>query len=141
MSLYCLQDDKTSLDILKRCLTKTDIDSDSDDDSRFKELMANINFLESDNIIVSTMVNSVNMQNYGVLHDKNFDISMEFNLYDIQFSKFKVVYKGAQIYYKDRVFFSIDTLFLYAFCHWLFHLFLADLDVNNRTRIKETLDD
>lgn len=62
-------------------------------------------------------------------------------IYDTQFSKFKVVYKGAQIYYRDRVFFSIDTLFLYAFCHWLFHLFLADLDVNDRTRIKETLDD
>lgn len=139
MSLYCLQDDKTSSDILKRCFTKTDIDSD--DDSRFKELMANINFLESDSMVVSTMVNLVSMQNYGELHDKNFDISMEFNLYDTQFSKFKVVYKGAQIYYRDRIFFSIDTLFLYAFCHWLFHLFLADLDVNNRTRIKETLDD
>ena len=37
----------------------------------------------------------------------------------------------------DRVFFSIDTLFLYAFCHWLFHLFLADLDYQNRTRIEE----
>lgn len=139
MSLYCLKDDKTSSDILKRCFTKTDIDSD--DDSRFKELMANINFLESDSIVVSTMVNLVNMHNYGELHDKNFDISMEFNLYDMQFSKFKVVYKGAQIYYRDRVFFSIDTLFLYAFCHWLFHLFLADLDANNRTKIKETLDD
>ena len=135
MSLYCLKDDKTSSDILKRCLTKTAIDSD--DDSRFKELMANINFLESDRIIVSTMVNLVSMQNYGELHDKNFDISMEFNLYDTQFSKFKVVYKGAQIYYKDRVFFSIDTLFLYAFCHWLFRLFLADLDYQNRTRIEE----
>lgn len=31
----------------------------------------------------------------------------------------------------------IDTLFLYAFCHWLFHLFLADLDYQNRTRIEE----
>lgn len=58
-------------------------------------------------------------------------------MYDMQFSKFKVVYKGTQIYYKDRVFFSIDTLFLYAFCHWLFHLFLADLDYQNRTRIEE----
>ena len=135
MSLYCLQDDKTSSDILKRCFTKTDIDSD--DDSRFKDLMANINFLESDNIVVSTMVNLVSMQNYGELHDKNFDISMEFNMYDTQFSKFKVVYKGTQIYYRDRVFFSIDTLFLYAFCHWLFHLFLADLDYQNRTRIEE----
>lgn len=139
MSLYCLQDDKTSSDILKRCFTKTDIDSD--EDLRFKELMNNINFLESDSVIVSTMVILVSMQNYGELHDKNFDISMEFNLYDMQFSKFKVVYKGAQIYYRDRVFFSIDTLFLYAFCHWLFHLFLADLDANNRTKIKETLDD
>ena len=99
--------------------------------------MANINFLESDKIVVSTMVNFVNMQNYGELHDKNFDISMEFNLYDMQFSKIKVVYKGAQIYYRDRVFFSIDTLFLYTFCHWLFHLFLADLDYQNRTRIEE----
>lgn len=88
-------------------------------------------------IVVSTMVNLVNMQNYGELHDKNFDISMEFNLYDMQFSKFKVVYKGTQIYYRDRVFFSIDTLFLYTFCHWLFHLFLADLDYQNRTRIEE----
>ena len=68
MSLYCLKDDKTSSDILKRCFTKTDIDSD--DDSIFKELMANINLLESDSVIVSTMVNSVNMHNYGVLHDK-----------------------------------------------------------------------
>lgn len=139
MSLYCLQDDKTSSDILKRCFTKTDIDSD--DDSRFKELMANINFLESDSVIVSTMVNLVSVQNYGELHDKNFDISMEFNFHDTQFSKFKVVYKGTQIYYRDRVFFSIDTLFLYAFCNWLFHLFLADLDANNWTKIKETLDD
>ena len=139
MSMYCLKDDKTSSDILKKCFTKTDIDSD--DDSRFKELMANINFLESDSIVVSTMVNLVNMHNYGELHDKNFDISMEFNLYDMHFSKFKVVYKGAQIYYRDRVFFSINALFLYTFCHWLFHLFLADLDVNNRTRIKETLDE
>lgn len=78
MSMYCLKDDKTSSDILKRCFTKTDIDSD--DDIRFKDLMANINFLESDNIVVSTMVD---MQNYGELHDKNFDISMEFNLYDM----------------------------------------------------------
>lgn len=139
MSLYCLKDDKTSSDILKRCFTKTDIDSD--DDIRFKDLMANINFLESDNIVVSTMVNLVNMQNYGELHNKNFDISMEFNLYDMQFSKFKVVYKGAQIYYRDRVFFSIDTLFLYAFCYWLFNLFLADLDYNNRTKIKEAHND
>lgn len=92
---------------------------------------------KQDNIVVSTMVNLVNMQNYRELHDKNFDISMEFNLYDMQFSKFKVVHKGAQIYYRDRVFFSIDTLFLYAFCHWLFHLFLADLDYQNRTRIEE----
>lgn len=68
MSMYCLKDDKTSLDILKRCFTKTDIDSD--DDSRFKDLMANINFLESDSIVVSTMVNLVSMQNYGKLHDK-----------------------------------------------------------------------
>lgn len=113
------------------------VDSLSYDISRFKELMANINFLESDNMVVSTMVNLVNMKNYGELHDKNFDISMEFDLYDMQFSKFKVVYKGAQIYYRDRVFFSIDTLFLYAFCHWLFHLFLADLDYQNRTRIEE----
>lgn len=60
MSLYCLQDDKTSSDILKRCFTKTDIDSD--DDIRFKKLMNSINFLESDNIIVSTMVNLVSMQ-------------------------------------------------------------------------------
>ena len=135
MSLYCLQDNKTSSDILKRCFTKTDIDSY--DDIRFKKLMNSINFLESDNIIVSTMVNSVNMHNYGVLHDKNFDISMEFNLYDMQFSKFKVAYKGAQIYYKDRIFFSIDALFLYTFCHWLFHIFLADLDYQNRTRIEE----
>lgn len=139
MSLYCLQDDKTSSDILKRCLTKTDIDSD--EDLRFKELMNNINFLESDGIIVSTMVNLVSMQNYGELHDKNFDISMQFNMYDMQFSKFKVVYKGAQIYYRDRVFFSIDTLFLYTFCHWLFHLFLADLDYQNRTRIEEVRND
>lgn len=72
MSLYCLKDDKVSLDMVKRCLTNTDIDSD--DDSRFKDLMANINFLESDSIVVSTMVNLVNMQNYGELHDKNFDI-------------------------------------------------------------------
>lgn len=135
MSLYCLKDDKTSSDILKKCFTKTDIDSD--DDIRFKKLMNSINFLESDNIIVSTMVNLVSMQNYGELHDKNFDISMEFNSYDTQFSKFKVVYKGAQIYYKDRVFFSIDALFLYTFCHWLFNLFLADLDYQNRTRIEE----
>ena len=99
--------------------------------------MANINFLESDHIIVSTMVNLVSMQNYGELHDKNFDISMEFNVYDMQFSKFKVVYKGAQIYYRDRVFFSIDTLFLYAFCNWMFNLFMADLDYNNRIRIEE----
>ena len=139
MSLYCLKDDKTSSDILKRCFTKTDIDSD--DDIRFKDLMANINFLESDNIVVSTMVNLVSMQNVGELHDKNFDISMEFNFYDTQFSKFKVVYKGAQIYYRDRVFFSIDTLFLYTFCHWLFHLFLADLDYQNRTRIEEVHND
>lgn len=139
MSLYCLQDDKTSSDILKRCFTKTDIDSD--DDIRFKKLMNSINFLESDNIIVSTMVNLVSMQNYGVLHDKNFDISMEFNLYDMQFSKFKVVYRGTQIYYRDRVFFSIDTLFLYAFCHWMFHLFLSDLDYQNRTRIEEVHND
>ena len=139
MSMYCLKDDKTSSDILKRCFTKTDIDSN--DDIRFKKLMNSINFLESDNIIVSTMVNLVSMQNYGELHDKNFDISMEFNLYDTQFSKFKVVYKGAQIYYRDRVFFSIDTLFLYAFCHWLFHLFLADLDYQNRTRIEEVYND
>lgn len=40
----------------------------------------------------------------------------------------------------DRDLFK-PTLFLYAFCHWLFHLFLADLDANNRTKIKETLDD
>lgn len=139
MSMYCLKDDKTSSDILKRCFTKTDIDSD--DDSRFKELMTNINFLESDSVIVSTMVNLVSMQNVGELHDKNFDISMQFNMYDLQFSKFKVVYKGAQIYYKDRVFFSIDTLFLYTFCHWLFHLFLADLDYQNRTRIEEVRND
>nr|DAO38819.1 MAG TPA: hypothetical protein [Caudoviricetes sp.] len=139
MSMYCLKDDKTSSDILKKCFTKTDIDSE--DDKRFKKLMNSINFLESDNIIVSTMVNLVSMQNYGELHDKNFNISMEFNFYDMQFSKFKVVYKGAQIYYRDRVFFSIDTLFLYAFCNWLFHLFLVDLDANNRTKIKETLDD
>ena len=135
MSMYCLKDDKVSLDIVKRCLTKTDIDSE--DDKRFKKLMNSINFLESDNIIVSTMVNLVSMQNYGELHDKNFDISMQFNMYDMQFSKFKVVYKGSQIYYRDRVFFSIDTLFLYAFCNWLFHLFLADLDYQNRTRIEE----
>ena len=135
MSMYCLKDDKTSSDILKRCFTKTDIDSD--DDARFKELMANINFLESDNMVVSTMVNLVSMQNVGELHDKNFDISMEFNLYDMQFSKFKVAYKRAQIYYKYRVFFSIYTLLLYAFCHWLFHQFLADLDYQNRTRIEE----
>ena len=77
------------------------------------------------------------MHNYGVLHDKNFDISMEFNLYDMQFSKFKVAYKGAQIYYRDRVFCAIDTLFLYAFCHGLFDLFLSDLDYQNRTRIEE----
>lgn len=57
--------------------------------------------------------------------------------YDDTNRKFKVVYKGTQIYYRDRVFFSIDTLFLYAFCHWLFHLFLADLDYQNRTRIEE----
>lgn len=138
MSLYYLQDDKTSSDILKRRFTKTDIDSD--DDIRFKELMANINFLESDGMAVSTMVNLVSMQNYGELHDKNFDMSMEFNFYDTQFSKFKVVYKGAQIYYRDRVFFSIDTLFLYAFCHWLFHLFLATLDYQNRARIEEVYD-
>lgn len=135
MSMYYLKDDKTSSDILKRCFTKTDIDSD--DDSRFKDLMANINFLESDSMAVSTMVNLVSMQNIGELHDKNFDISMQFNTYDMQFSKFKVVYKGAQIYYRDRVFFSIDTLFLYAFCNWLFDLFLADLDYKNRTRIEE----
>lgn len=135
MSMYYLKDDETSSDILKRCFTKTDIDSD--DDSRFKELMANINFLESDSMVVSTMVNLVSMQNVGELHDKNFDISMQFNLYDLQFSKFKVVYKGALIYYRDRVFFSIDTLFLYAFCNWLFHLFLANLDYQNRTRIEE----
>ena len=138
MSMYHLKDDKVSFDIVKRCLTKTDIDSE--DDKRFKELMNSINFLESDNIIVSTMVNLVSTQNYGELHDKNFDISMEFNLYDTQFSKFKVVYKGALIYYRDRVFFSIDTLFLYAFCHWLFHLFLANLDYQNRTRIEEVYD-
>lgn len=30
MSMYCLKDDKTSSDILKRCFTKTDIDSDDD---------------------------------------------------------------------------------------------------------------
>lgn len=124
MSLYCLKDDKTSSDILKRCFTKTNIDSY--DDTRFKELILVINFLESDNMVVSTMVNLVSMQNYGELHAKNFDISMEFNMYDTQFSKFKVVYKGTQIYYRDRVFFSIDTLFLYAFCHWLFHLFFSE---------------
>lgn len=28
-----------------------------------------------------------------------------------------------------------------SFCNWLFHLFLADLDANNQTKIKETLDD
>lgn len=33
--------------------------------------------------------------------------------------------------------YSKDALFLYAFCHWLFHLFLADLDYQNRTRIEE----
>lgn len=135
MSVYYIKDDKTSSDILKRCLTKTDIDSD--DDSRFKDLMANINFLESDSMVVSTMVNLVSGQYYGELHDKNFDISMQFNQYDLHFFKFKVVYKGAQIYYKNEIFFSIDTLFLYAFCHWLFHLFLADLDCQNRTRIEE----
>ena len=32
---------------------------------------------------------------------------------------------------------SDRALFLYAFCHWLFHLFLADLDYQNRTRIEE----
>lgn len=53
MSLYCLKDDETSSDILKRCFTKTDI-----------------NFLESDNMAVSTMVNLVSMQNYGELHEK-----------------------------------------------------------------------
>lgn len=135
MSLYCPKDDKTSSDILKRCFTKTDIDSD--EDLRFKELMNNINLLESDGIVVSTMVNLVNMHNYGELHDKNFDISMEFNMYYMQFSKFKVVYKGTQIYYRDRVFFSIDTLFLYTFCYWMFNLFMADLDYQNRTRIEE----
>lgn len=139
MSMYCLKDDKTSSDILKRCFTKTDIDSD--DDIRFKDLMANINFLESDSIVVSTMVNLVNMHNYGELHDKNFDISMEFNLYDMQFSKFKVVYKGSQIYYKDRIFFSIDSLFLYTFCYWMFNLFMADLDYNNRINLKEVSND
>lgn len=133
--------DRTLLDNELRNLVRFRMSRDSDDDSRFKELMANINFLESDNMAVSTMVNLVSMQNYGELHDKNFDISMEFNLYDTQFSKFKVVYKGAQIYYRDRVFFSIDTLFLYAFCHWLFHLFLADLDYQNRTRIEEVHND
>lgn len=135
MSVYYIKDDKTSSDILKRCFTKTDIDSD--DDIRFKDLMANINFLESDSMVVSTMVNLVSMQNCGELHDKNFDIFMQFNMYDQQFSKFKVVYKGSQIYYRDRVFFSMDTLFLYTFCNWLFNLFIADLDYQNRTRIEE----
>lgn len=68
MSMYCLKDDKTSSDILKKCFTKTDIDSD--DDIRFKDLMSNINFLESDSMVVSTMVNLVSMQNVGELHDK-----------------------------------------------------------------------
>lgn len=139
MSMYYLKDDKTSSDILKRCFTKTDIDSD--DDSRFKDLMDNINFLESDNMVVSTMVNLVSGQYYGELHDKNFDISMQFNQYDLHFFKFKIVYKGSQIYYKDRIFFDIDYLFLYTFCYWLFNLFMADLDYNNRTKIKEVLDD
>lgn len=134
MSVYYIKDDKTSSDMLKRCLTKTDIDSE--DDKRFKDLMDNINFLESDGIVVSTMVNPVSMQNIGELHDKNFDISMEFNMYDTQFGKFKVVYKGTQIYYRDRVFFSIDTLFLYTFCYLLFNLFLADLDYKNRVHIE-----
>lgn len=139
MSVYCFKDDKVSSDILKRCLTKTDIDSD--DDLRFKKLMANINFLESDSIVVYTTINLVSGQYYGNMHDKNFDVSMEFNMYDTQFSKFKVVYKDSQIYYKDKVFFSIDSLFLYAFCHWLFHLFLADLDYQNRANIKEVDDE
>ena len=135
MSLYCLQDDKTSLDTVKRCLTKTDIDSD--DDLRFKDLMSNINFLESDDIVVSTMVNLVSGNYYGELHCKTFDLSMQFNQYDLHFYKFKIVYKGSQIYYKDRIFFSIDSLFLYTFCYWMFNLFMADLDYQNRTRIDE----
>lgn len=139
MSLYCLQDDKTSLDIVKRCLTKTDVDSD--DDLRFKELMNDINFLESDTIIVSTMVDLISGKYYAELHNKNFDLSMQFNRYDLEFGKFKIVYKGTQIYYKDRIFFDIDSLFLYTFCHWMLHLFLADLDYNNRTRIEEAHND
>lgn len=135
MFKYNFNKDKHLKYQLKRCLEPEPYDSE--DDKRFKKLMNSINFLESDNIIVSTMVNLVSMQNHGELHDKSFDISMEFNFYDTQFSKFKVVYKGALIYYRDRVFFSIDTLFLYAFCHWLFNLFLADLDYQNRTRIEE----
>lgn len=62
---------------------------------------------------------------------------MKFNQYDLHFYKFKIVYKGSQIYYRDRVFFSIDSLFLYTFCYWMFNLFMADLDYQNRTRIEE----
>ena len=66
--------------------------------------------------------------------------------YDLAFCKYalyciydKLIDQSDTEYYCNV--YGKDALFLYAFCHWLFHLFLADLDYQNRTRIEEVHND
>lgn len=115
---------------LELCLTNTLVDST--DDRRFKELLMDIEFLNSTNMNITTeYIPSFDLY-HGIIKSDNIEISFDFlPWYSEYFYHLKVYYNGKIEYCKEKIDLKMKSIFQYTFCSLLSRVFALNLKLEN----------